>query len=292
MSEFKYCPKCGTKMLADDRFCTKCGFAFEEKNQIQVAKCQTPASQNTGKISTFGERVESSQDPAVNAQLFDFYSKLIAPVRKLENMLQTVNEIDNSIESNKIVEGFGIWHPFLCVILWILWIALYLITTKDDVSKVPLFGKLINSLTGGWMMLAAFAFVFLPPILAIIIIHICSCIVSSRTGKRQNEELARQREVLVNAIQDMTNKLSKAMRFVPPACRNSDALSFMVDAYRNSRVDNLKEAVNDYQRHIEHKTIIIENGFDGVAYSTMMTANQIALLNADMAFWGALNIVC
>ena len=65
--------------------------------------------------------------------------------------------------------------------------------------------------------------------------------------KKENLEIA----ALQQQIQSTINNIKHAIVFVPPAYRTSDALSFFVRAYHNSRVDNLKEAVNAYEMHME-----------------------------------------
>ena len=94
---------------------------------------------------------------------------------------------------------------------------------------------------------------------------------------------------LQQQIQTTINNIKHAIVFVPPAYRTSDALSYFVKAYHNSRVDNLKEAVNAYEMHLEaeHTRSLLHQQIEAltnIQFQNAIMIDQLDSLRSDVWF--------
>ncbi|MCC8152671.1 MAG: hypothetical protein LIO96_14850 [Lachnospiraceae bacterium] len=70
--------------------------------------------------------------------------------------------------------------------------------------------------------------------------------------KLRSEELERLTQEQPELKEEISNgilKIRDAVCFVPPQYRYSGAVQYFVEAYNNSKADNLKEAVNSYDTY-------------------------------------------
>ena len=102
---------------------------------------------------------------------------------------------------------------------------------------------------------------------------------------------------LENNISDATGdrkeiilKIKDYICYVPPAYRTSDAIRYFVNSYENTRVGNLKEAVNAYDVYLnnnEMKAMINHacSELRNIQTLQLMTMDQLANINASV--WAA-----
>lgn len=201
----------------------------------------------------YNTRVESSADPEVNKRLFRIYEILIQPIHDIEN---AVNNIESHKERIKQLENHNFVPKFLDlaikVVLFL--VALFVLHPLTDTIVYWIsdmfdgFLGIITELLG--LLLSLFVFV----IIAFIAGEIVHNMINKSLGPQKQPEIKKENleiAALQQQIQSTINNIKHAIVFVPPAYRTSDALSFFVRAYHNSRVDNLKEAVNAYEMHME-----------------------------------------
>ena len=201
----------------------------------------------------YNTRVESSADPEVNKRLFRIYEILIQPIHDIEN---AVNNIESHKERIKQLENHNFVPKFLDlaikVVLFL--VALFVLHPLTDTIVYWIsdmfdgFLGIITELLG--LLLSLFVFV----IIAFIAGEIVHNMINKSLGPQKQPEIKKENleiAALQQQIQITINNIKHAIVFVPPAYRTSDALSFFVRAYHNSRVDNLKEAVNAYEMHME-----------------------------------------
>ena len=201
----------------------------------------------------YNTRVESSADPEVNKRLFRIYEILIQPIHDIEN---AVNNIESHKERIKQLENHNFVPKFLDlaikVVLFL--VALFVLHPLTDTIVYwisDMFDGFLGIITELlWLLLSLFVFV----IIAFIAGEIVHNMINKSLGPQKQPEIKKENleiAALQQQIQSTINNIKHAIVFVPPAYRTSDALSFFVRAYHNSRVDNLKEAVNAYEMHME-----------------------------------------
>lgn len=219
-----------------------------------VSKPSTQSNAGYGsQRSQYNTRIESSADPAVNKRLFQIYEVLITPVRNIEN---AVNDIETHKERIKQLENHNFIPKFFDIVIKVVlfFIALFVLHPLTDAIV-----DLISDMFDGLLSIITELFGYLVSLLIFIII---AFIVGELVHNMINKALSPQKQPEINKekqeiadlqqqIQSTVNNIKHAISFVPPAYRTSDALSFFVRAYHNSRVDNLKEAVNAYEMHME-----------------------------------------
>lgn len=221
-------------------------------NTVSKPSIQSNAGYGSQK-SQYNTRIESSADPAVNKRLFQIYEVLIPPVRNIEN---AVNDIETHKERIRQLENHNFVPKFLDLVIKIVLflVALFVLHPLTD-TIVNWISGMFNGFLGviTWflgMLLSLLLFV----IIAFIAGEIVHNMINKSLGPQKQPEIKKENleiAALQQQIQSTINNIKHAIVFVPPAYRTSDALSFFVRAYHNSRVDNLKEAVNAYEMHME-----------------------------------------
>ena len=106
-------------------------------------------------------------------------------------------------------------------------------------------------------------------------IAIVLVVLKNRSHKSKIAKIEAEIEELELSIKNKIDDISDVVVFVPPAYRYSEALSYFVDSYANSRVSNLKEAVNCYDTFIHRRKL--EDGFGKIeaALSYLVYQQQI-----------------
>lgn len=219
-----------------------------------VSKPSTQSNAGYGsQRSQYNTRIESSADPAVNKRLFQIYEVLIPPVRDIEN---AVKSLESHKERIKQFENHNFIPKFFDIVIKVVLflIALFLLHPLTDAIVYWIsdmfdgFLGIITELFG--LLLSLFVFIIIAFIVGELVHNMINKALSPQKQpeiNKENQEIA----ALQQRIQSTVNNIKHAIAFVPPAYRTSDALTFFVRAYQNSRVDNLKEAVNAYEMHME-----------------------------------------
>lgn len=212
----------------------------------------------------FTGRIESVQDRETNNRLFSTYANLINPVKQIEDR---VNEVEDLYAQESrlydIYDTDFIWRGlWIGIILSIISAVLY---TKNESYRIMTnwYYGIPDRMTppeGLAAQLAlAFAFIFAPTLLVILIGIILGFVEKSMRVARNNgkrKKIHVRTEQLKNEILQITSGIASNVCFVPPKYRTSDALSFFVSAYENSQVDDLKEAVNAYNEQLKHREMM------------------------------------
>ena len=219
-----------------------------------VSKPFTQNNADYGSQKTqYNTRIESSADPAVNKRLFQIYEVLIPPVRNIE---KAVNDIESHKERIKQLENHNFVPKFLDIAIKVVlfFVALFVLHPVTDTIVYWIsdmfegFLGIITELVG--LLLSLLVFI----IIAFIVSELIHNMLNKALSPQKQPEINKEKQevaALQQQIQSTVNNIKHAIAFVPPAYRTSDALSFFVRAYHNSRVDNLKEAVNAYEMHME-----------------------------------------
>lgn len=203
--------------------------------------------------SQYNTRIESSADPAVNRRLFQIYEVLIPPVRDIEN---AVKSIESHKERIKQLENHNFVPKFLDIAIKVVFFlaALFVLHPLTD-TIVYWISDMFDGFLGIFTELLG---LLLSLIIFVIIAFIAGELIHNMINKalspQKQPEINKEKQEIVaiqQQIQGTVNNIKHAIAFVPPAYRTSDALSFFVRSYHNSRVDNLKEAVNAFEMHME-----------------------------------------
>ena len=219
-------------------------------------------------MSRINTRIEAVDDPKINKALFSIYEKLIEPFKKIEAKVARINNLQELIEENKEY-------------------------TKCSFSRILYFSKyiffpLIDNYDTTFLDLLYFAYCFLfhPIFLSFFIIGIIVITVNI-IHKFQNEKYQKEIDELMPIVNSEMEDISEVACFIPPNYRYSDALDFFVEAYANSKVDNLKEAVNLYdtneyrQNMLDYQAEMVE-WTKAIAFAELEQAEQLKNIRSDI----------
>lgn len=209
-------------------------------------------------MSRINTRIEAVDDPKINKALFSIYEKLIEPFKKIEAKVTRINNLQGAIEENKeytkcSFERILYFSKYIFFPLLIINIIIVSINMDNEIllrKFLPLealFEFLIDNYDTTFLDLLYFAYCFLfhPIFLSFFIIGIIVITVNI-IHKFQNEKYQKEIDEIMPIVNSEMEDISEVACFIPPNYRYSDALDFFVEAYANSKVDNLKEAVNLY----------------------------------------------
>ena len=243
----------------------------------------------------FTGRIESVQDREVNNKLFTMYSKLIQPVKSIEDR---VGEIESLFaEENNMYDFYntfflrkGIKIGVICCILLV---AACIFDLQDFIfDKLSWYYDSIENVMemlnlpydGIITIIFGLVYIFLPFFLVPTAIGFIIGFIEKTVRKSKNEKrkkyIFERTEVLKQEINDMTKNIAPTVQYVPPKYRTSDALSYFVSAYQNSQIDDLKEAVNSYTEYQRHQELVgtfhnICSTLANVEYIQLETLNQL-----------------
>lgn len=203
-------------------------------------------------------RIETVNDPRINKALFSLYEQLIEPLKQIEVKISRVNDLQKAIDNNEYYAKHTFSH-MMCftkhffVPLMILNIVIIGMMGKSDNE---LLGAIYSPLVYFWdhylyehndldYVLLIYLLVVRPALTAIIPKWLTEVVINKK-HTTQNKKYQIEIDELMPTINRDVDDISKAVCFVPSNYRYSQALSFFVDAYANSKIDNLKEAVNLY----------------------------------------------
>ncbi|MCM1259251.1 MAG: hypothetical protein NC307_15600 [Roseburia sp.] len=190
-------------------------------------------------------RIESVQDPEVNRALFTIYSNLIEPVAQIERTHSEILDTQQVIAENEGKIRFSVsdavrrtirkW-PLMAVVVFVI---LYILSCLEAVADMTVSMGLINAAVGAMILSAAWAF--------------GTEAVSTASRERKRKEIydyaVDALPKLEDSLQRQVSQIREVILFVPPKYRFSEALRYFVESYSNSRIDNLKEAVNSFDTY-------------------------------------------
>lgn len=301
------CEKCGAKISDNAVFCSGCGNKIKKKEEVtaQNAAVKTTTGHEIGfrarevsvesmaqagiNETAFANRVESVDDLKLNDCLFTLYNKLIAPVKKIEQLTIAIENKEFEIEAKKAYEdekpsGSEYFVRFFISLFVVAFggglIYAIIVTNSSDSEAVDLVAKLLI-----W-----------PAIIFLTIVPLKRKYRKSSKKTRlryQNHDIP-MLENEIKDYEDQRNKIVLAIKdyicYCPPAYRYSSALSYFVDSYSNTRVNNLQEAVRAFDEYKRSQDMMnamkcIYSVLEDIRAEQIRTNEQLASLQASV--WGA-----
>lgn len=257
------------------------------------------------KQRTFISRIESVTDTDVNNALFTLYGNLVEPLANIENMIATISVARKTQEECGTVISYS--RPQ---------------TAFNALKKVPrnfiifsIFMIIIYSTLGNWILNnfntpKILDLIIDPPMTqAFVVFFIISTVLTfameflntsynvGEQNKTRKEEYDKATNIIAQwepELKQQVHRIQETIQFVPPKYRFSAALSYFVEAYRNSQVDNLKEAVNAYETYyfrqlaLETQQQLLEqerkNGelLSGIYFEQLVTMQQLDSIRGDI----------
>ena len=218
-------------------------------------------------------RVEPVKDPAVNKALFTIYSNLINP---LVNIEKTIDEISYAEAVAAETEG-KVKIPLPSIIAHIICMLpkMYIAIAITSFILAHFIDALDTSIETALLLCAKITVILSP---------VCSCAYDmisiaskNRTRKENHDRAVNDLARLKPDLERQVYQIKDAIQFVPPKYRFSGALSYFVESYTNSRVDDLKEAVNAYDTYyFRNQTVQIQQQILEQEQKNTMLLSQIA----------------
>ena len=298
-----FCEKCGAKISDNAGFCSACGNKIKKKEEVAVqnAAVETKTGHEIGfrarKLSVesmaqaginetaFANRVESVDDLKLNDCLFTIYKKLISPVRKIEQLTTAIENNQYVIESKKAYEDE---KPSFLEYIVMFFISIF-------VGLIP--GFIICWILGidGYDTEHA-GLVYWPIVIFLTIVPLTAKyrISSRKTRSKYNNHDIPMLENEIKDYEDQRNEIVLAIKdyicYCPPAYRYSSALSYFVDSYSNTRVNNLQEAVRTFDEYKRSQDMMnamkcIYSVLQDIRTEQIRTNEQLASLEASV--WAA-----
>ena len=186
-------------------------------------------------------RIESVDDPTVNKALFTIYQGLVAPFKEIEGKIKQKEEIEDTIALHS--EEYSVVREYLHYVKYTIIPAIIVILIEAKItsdwtpaSQLPLIINLLeNVILWGIPSLICWGI----PVLIVL------------WGKKNDKEIIKENQLMLanlNAeIEQNISDIADLIVFIPPNYRYSTAIQSFSELYLNSRVDNLKEAVNMYE---------------------------------------------
>lgn len=249
-------------------------------------------------MSRINTRIEAVDDPKINKALFSIYEKLIEPFRQIEAKISRVNDLQEAIDDNKDYTKCSlerIFHFAKYIFIPTLIVNIIFVASLDDDATIGkflplyrLFDYMIDNHDSMFieLLLLPYAYVLHPIFVSLIITAIIVIIVNI-IHMIQNKKYQQEIDELIPIINQETDSISEVACFIPPSYRYSQALDFFVDAYANSKIDNLKEAVNLYdtneyrQNMLDYQKQTVE-WLQTIAFAELEQAEQLSRISKDI----------
>ena len=242
-------------------------------------------------------RIEPVQDPEVNRALFTMYNNLIEPLAQIERTHSEIIETEQTIGRTAGIISFSFSNalkhavrlfPKLAVVIFIVLFAMTkFIAALEDLKTVT-----------------AFKIIAVTAVTIALIWAFCAEAVSSATRER-NRKAIHDRAVdalakLEDSLKWQVSQIREVIMFVPPKYRFSEALRYFVESYSNSRIDNLKEAVNAFdtyyfrsqtiqmQREMLEKQQENSELMQAIAYNQLCMMGQLGSIQRDIWLSGGI----
>ncbi|SHI62379.1 zinc-ribbon domain-containing protein [Butyrivibrio fibrisolvens DSM 3071] len=302
-----FCEKCGAIVSDNAGFCSACGNKIKKKEEVAVqnAAVETKTGHKSGfrlrevsgasmaqagiNETDFANRVESVDNLSLNDCLFTLYNKLISPVKKIEQLTLAIENRQYLIEAEKEYEGE---KPSFSEYIVRFFIANFVVAFGGGL----IYAIIVTNSSNQEAVDSVAKLLILPAIFFLTIVPLKNKYrKSSRETKLRylNHEIPmleneiknyeKQRNEIVLAIKDY-------ICYCPPAYRSSSALSYFVDSYSNTRVNNLQEAVrafDEYQRsqNMMNAMKSVCSLLEEIKIQQVRTNEQLASLQASV--WAA-----
>lgn len=190
-------------------------------------------------------RIESVRDPAVNKALFTLYGNLIEPLDKIERTREKIAQAEETAADTQGEEKFSVSEflshavslfPKMFAIVFIIMFILSQFVEALDMDILPAL-RLIAVIAAA----ASIVFTYVQ--------DAGSLAARNKMRREAYESALHALAELESDLEWQIDQIRDVICFVPPSYRFSDALRYFVESYVNSRVDDLKEAVNAYDTY-------------------------------------------
>ena len=285
-----YCKECGKQIADNSKFCTHCGTNISENIERQIPTFQIlEDSADTladtmccnikhHKMNKYG-RLESIDDKEINRVLFSLFGKIAEPLSIYEHCVNTL-EKDKEEKVTlwellippklKLLFSFTIFFLIVCFTIILIYtrpsVSIkyyqeYISLTQEEQDKYidyetyltyksPIFafieggkGSNIDQFLMGCVYKAIGLWILLW------IKQLVTLIIRFRYLNKEIREITA-------VLPKMEEQLVPLIAYVPPAYRTSDALFYFWESWQNSRIDNLKEAVQTYDTQNRHMQVM------------------------------------
>ena len=210
--------------------------------------------------SMINSRIEAVDDPQLNRTLFAYYERLISPFADVEGLYQKIKnnkaDIEKSADERKRIMGSSVKVALVSIAIAfvIVCVVLFGVFFTTEIDLILTMEGLLN-LPEGDSFLWAFFFLWVP-LISGIVIGIASLVLRMSFLIRYTNDCKKE---IIRSKEELESKLpalKEVSCLIPPQYRYSEALRFFVEAYSNSKVDNLKEAVNLFDTHMYRKEML------------------------------------
>lgn len=198
---------------------------------------------------------------------------------------------DNSVELQLQYENSDIlfleegFRPFYGTI--------YYLSENDSVKKIGDAISLSDSVLGslfGALFLCIVAFVLVPFLIALILqlpLVLLLTVIKKIKDRNTIKRCINENEVAQKRIYSIFEEIEEYICFIPPSYRLSAALSYFVESYANSRVSNLKEAVNAYDLYVRDARMNanirhVSSQLSDIAFNQVTMMDQLNTLHKDI----------
>lgn len=313
VTDGSFCPVCGKKIgsvkkevVADEPKYLDNAYGFgKRKTNVSVDNIvKIGVKQNV-----FQERVDSVEDAGINDALFSLYNALIPPISLIEEHMQRISTAEAEIEELK--PYYKVKTPWWLIV--ILFFVFYFIFSSAGFSRQDALVKEWKELskTGqtnldwpeyakqnghhpffvvyGMMSEESAEFAFIGIAFAIPIV--CTVIAERFIRKKRSDaehsknmkrvqELQQEIENVIYNRDTVVDAIKEQIQYVNPKFRNSNALKYMTNLYRNGEVDTLKEAQAKFvekQYHDEQlqATYAVVSVLSSIAYTSRETMSAV-----------------
>lgn len=275
----------------------------------------------------FTRRIEPVDDKHVNDMLFILYEKLIAPIKEIEELQERIWSREDLIKESstfKIKTLKAKFHIILAIIIAAL--SLYVDSIRSEkadviynnsielqqmyidsdeyfiteyfnplyestmfvmekieprLSKMGFFTEFFASFLVLGITLFTLGLLFQLPLIAVL------TIIKNYKDKAIIKRCTAENQVAHEKLSAIFDSIEQYIAFVPPSYRTSSALTYFVDSYANTRVNNLKEAVNAYDLYIRDAKMNdnirqISGQLSSIAFNQVTMIDQLNTLHKDI----------
>lgn len=229
-------------------------------------------------------RIDSVDDPKQNRELFNLYKKLVKPMEALEGLM-LVRDRDEMALLN-IPDHFKVYGPTVGLTIFYL-VADFLVFVFTMIN--PKGHDAMASFVEGRELttLQAWLIVFAPAIVLTLVTMLLRTIIKNISNKKKYKYYTEEKNEAERKIGICLQHLTPALQYVPPKYRFSEALEYMADSYANSRVDNLKEAVNlydtyEFRNEMKEGMQLALQRLQNIEYLQEATLNRLSAISADI----------
>lgn len=250
-------------------------------------------------------RFESVNDPDVNRALFTLYNNLIEPLTDIENMVAAITSARKTQEKCGTVITYSRSQtaikalrksPLVFIFLTVFMIIFYgtVINWILENYDTP---KILDPILDPPMPEIFLVFAIISIIISFVVVFFWTASDVAVRNRDRREAYNKATDTISRLEPELKQQvfhIKDAIQFVPPKYRSSASLSYFVEAYSNSQVDNLKEAVNAYETYyFRRQTVEIQqqmleqvrkNGvlLEGIYFQQLVTMQQLENIQRDI----------